>query len=307
MPAVSNVKKILICVSVWIIPFATGCIAIGMGVMVPSGANWCWISASRTDLRYALTHAWRFAIILSIIFIYGYVYYYTSRHFKSLGSVALPSNQYSVATHARTDSIQQPFYGMPDSGIRSPTAPEINQSRNIRDSSWLRLSVSSEKDLIQSPKAAIAKDTITLTRITTAPPPYTEGDYVRPEPLRRPSLAKFGTMTRIETSKAPETKRIEREVKRMLLMNAYPIFYVLLSVPGLVNRLLQASGSPPSGRVLDALQAASAFIGFTNAVTYGFNRHLRRRIASDIRSWWRANPRAMPDSIVEPSTVAQRL
>lgn len=277
MPAVSNVKKILICVSVWIVPVTTGSIALGMGVMMPAGANWCWISSSRTDLRYALTHAWRFAIIFAIICIYGYVYYYTSRHFKSLGSATSPTNHYSVASQARTEYNQPSAYKMPEPQVQSPTTPEINQSQHLRNSSWLRLSVCSEKDVLQSPKAA-------LTRMETAPPAYTEIDDPRKEPLRRPSLLAFGTVTRVATYKTPETKRTEREVKRMLLLNAYPILYVLLSVPGLVNRLLQASGSPLSGRLLDALQASSAFIGFANAVTYGLNRHLRTRISSSFRS-----------------------
>lgn len=276
MPAVSNVKKILICLSVWVVPLTTGCIAVGMGVMMPSGANWCWISASRTDLRYALTHAWRFAIIFSIICIYGYVYYYTSRHFKSLGSGIVPTNHYSVTTQARPGTGHRPPYEEIEPEVPSPTHAEPSERRSLRDSSWLRLSVSSEKDVLQSPKAA-------LTRTETAPPPYSEDDYCS-KPLRRPSLKGFGTMTRVETYKSPETKRIEREVKRMLLLNAYPIFYVMLSIPGLVNRLLQASGSPLSGRLLDALQASSAFIGFANAVTYGLNRHLRTRISSSLNS-----------------------
>lgn len=286
MPAVSNVKKVLICLSVWIVPVTTGCIAIGMGAMVPAGANWCWISAARTDLRYALTHAWRFAIIFAIIVIYGYVYYYTSRHFKSLGSVASQTSPQSVATYARPDYTQKSSLEMPGQETRYPTGHDTEQGRTIRDSSWLRLSVSSEQDLLQSPKAALAKDSVALTRTHTAPPPYSEGDYIKPAPLRRPSLPKFGTITRIETNKTPETKRIEREVKRMLLLNAYPIFYVLLSIPGLVNRLLQAAGNTPSGRILNALQTASAFVGLANAITYGLSRHLRQRIASDIRSWW---------------------
>lgn len=276
MPAVSSVKKTLICLSVWIVPLTTGCIAIGMGVMMPAGANWCWISSSRTDLRYALTHAWRFAIIFIIICVYGYVYYYTSRHFKSLGSVVMPTNHYSVATQARPGTSSRPPYEEEEPEAPSPRTPDPSQHRIARDSSWLRLSVSSEKDVLQSPKAA-------LTRIETAPPPYSEDDSST-KPTRRPSLLGFGTITRVETHKTPETKRIEREVKRMLLMNAYPIFYVLLSVPGLVNRLLQASGSPLSGRLLDALQASSAFIGFANAVTYGLNRHLRTKISSSLHS-----------------------
>lgn len=291
MPAISNVKKILVCISVWVIPFATGSIALGMGVMMPAGSNWCWISASRTDLRYALTQAWRFAIIFSIICIYGYVYFYTSRHFRSLDRMQSPTNHYAEITHARKGSVQKSPYEMaqdlPSSTPTISPPAEAHTAWHSRDASWLRLSVSSETDFPHSARTAVAKDTVSLLdRTITAPPPYSEGDYGRLETLARASLgATDRTVTVIETAKMPETKRIEREVKRMLLMNAYPIFYVLLSIPGMVNRLLQASGSPPPDRVLDALQAASAFIGFTNAVTYGFSRQLRQRIATDFRTW----------------------
>lgn len=306
MPAVSNSKKVLSCVSVWIVPLTTGCIAIGMRVMVPAGANWCWISPSRNDLRYGLTHAWRFAIIFAIISIYSYVYHYTSRHFKSLANMPSPTNP--MGSYARKGSVQHTPYDM----AQQPLSPEMAQhlqpltpttpmttmpalTQHTRDSSWLRLSVSSEKDFPQWPKATVARDRDPLlTRTVTAPPPYSEGDYGRSQAFMQQqflviqSLAPantWGTTTKIERVKSPDTKRIEREVKRMLMMNAYPIFYVVLSIPGLVNRLLEASGSPDSGRLLDALQAASAFIGFTSAVTYGFNRHLRRRIAVDISNW----------------------
>lgn len=291
MPAISRTKKILICLSIWIIPLATGSIAVGLGVMMPSGANWCWISASRTDLRYALTHAWRFAVIVAIICIYGYVYYHTSRRFKTLSIASHSSSGHnSMAMHSRHGSIQKSPYAMVHQLQVPPQEPETprrdaqQQFRDMRGRSWLRLSSTPEMPL--PPHPALAKGAASLDRPATATTVgFQEPSFHRTAPMARPVTATTARGPEAQAS-PPHAKRVEKEVKRMLLMNAYPILYVLLWIPGLVNRLLQAAGATPSSRVLDALQAAPVFIGFANAVTYGFNPHLRRRIASDIYYWW---------------------
>lgn len=277
MPTISRTKKILICISIWIIPLATGSIAVAMGVMMPSGANWCWISASRTDLRYALTHAWRFAVILAIICIYGYVYYHVSRRFKSL-AISQPTNHNSMAMHSRNASTQKTLYAIATQPQASPDPADFKELRNLHGRSWLRLSNSPEMPL--PPNSTLPKEAVSLNRTVTATTDGFEETNRRNTNLTRP-----GTGRKTEAQEPPQQKRVEREVKRMLLMNAYPILYVLLWIPGLVNRLLQAANHPLSSRVLDALQAAPVFIGFANAVTYGFNQHLRRRIASDFYYW----------------------
>lgn len=303
MPAISRTKKILLCISIWIIPLATGSIAVAMGVMMPSGANWCWISASRTDLRYALTHAWRFAVIVAIICIYGYVYYHTSRRFKSLAVVPSQSTggHNSMAMHSRHASIQKTTTTTPYAMATQPPPPPLppptpadpdptadhSQLRNLHGRSWLRLSNCPEAPL--PPDSALAKETISsLNRTATAATDdWEEASSRRNNNNNNRPLTRTGTGAekKNKSSEAQKQKRVEREVKRMLLMNAYPILYVLLWIPGMVNRLLQAAGHPLSSRVLDALQAAPVFIGFANAVTYGFNQHLRRRIAGDFYYW----------------------
>lgn len=95
---------------------------------------------------------------------------------------------------------------------------------------------------------------------------------------------------------------MEREIKRMLLLNAYPIMYVILWIPGLVNRFLEASGrtsnaSPAERRALAALQASSQFVGLANAVTYGFNTALRKKL----RRWWQ---RKRPMAGSKPKTTS---
>ncbi|KAF3771196.1 hypothetical protein M406DRAFT_326591 [Cryphonectria parasitica EP155] len=287
MPAVSRTKKILICLSIWIVPLATGCIAVAKGVMMPSGANWCWISASRTDLRYGLNHGWRFAIILFIIGIYSYVYYHTSRRFKHLATTtSQPTDYYTRASVASRASVQKPAEKMIVELPSQEAAQEgyDDDDREMRGRSWLRLSSSSMDFPVHPPDLAVLKEDVTMSRTTTASTLSTLDEYpLEREPLEQAPLERPGTSA---THTLPHTKQTEREVKRMLLLNAYPFLYVILWIPGLVNRLLQAAGDTPSSRVLDALQAASAFIGFANAVTYGFNRNLRQRISTDIWCWW---------------------
>lgn len=63
--------------------------------------------------------------------------------------------------------------------------------------------------------------------------------------------------------------------------NAYPTLYVLLWIPGIVNRLMEATGKTPSNpRAVAALQSTSQFVGFANALTFGINATMRRRIGS---------------------------
>lgn len=74
--------------------------------------------------------------------------------------------------------------------------------------------------------------------------------------------------------------QVEREVRRMLLLNAYPVAYVLLWLPGIINRIVEAAtGNSP--RWLLILQSSTQFVGLANALTYGFNEHMRGRNKHD--------------------------
>jgi len=80
------------------------------------------------------------------------------------------------------------------------------------------------------------------------------------------------------------TRDVEREIKKMLLLNAYPVLYVILWAPGLINRLVEATGH--KSRVLSIMQASTQFIGLANAITYGINEDLRRSIQADFRRFF---------------------
>lgn len=65
-------------------------------------------------------------------------------------------------------------------------------------------------------------------------------------------------------------------VKKMLLMNGYPLAYIILWIPGIANRLAESVGGSP--RWLSAMQASTQYIGIINAVTYGMNEQMRRGV-----------------------------
>lgn len=58
--------------------------------------------------------------------------------------------------------------------------------------------------------------------------------------------------------------------------------YIILWIPGLTNRALEASGQPSSSKVLAALQCSTQFVGFANALTYGLNREMRQILGRDL-------------------------
>lgn len=73
--------------------------------MVPVSGNWCWISAKRTDLRYALGHGWRFAIIFTTIGVYIYVWCYMRGHFQMMESTKVRGSiDTSRSFHSRSIS-----------------------------------------------------------------------------------------------------------------------------------------------------------------------------------------------------------
>lgn len=71
----------------------------------------------------------------------------------------------------------------------------------------------------------------------------------------------------------------------MMLLNAYPVLYILLWMPGILNRLVEAAGH--SSFVLTVLQCSTQYIGLANALTYGYNEHLKTSVREDFRKWYR--------------------
>jgi hypothetical protein len=59
-----------------------------------------------------------------------------------------------------------------------------------------------------------------------------------------------------------------------MLLNAYPILYIIFWIPGIANRLAEASNNPLY--FLRILQSTTQFIGLANAITFGWNEQIWR-------------------------------
>lgn len=493
MPDVSRITKIFVCLSVWVIPVSTGLTATAMGAMSPVGTNWCWITAARPDLRYALTHGWRFAVIFGTIAIYLYIWFYLRNHFRSVGIAlktgwsqlsadgqqvdnksgagggmglsqgldgfgeakegaafagtlehrqrkqSMAQGRADASAHltvpraaARRDSLA--MYGRSFYNDNRSSLGEVEEDREgllspierekLTDVEWareqkLKLQTKGGKGPVVSwnlpripntplvsrpntPSSPSGNNLIKIGFAISSDSPQTHPLTVRGRPggdaadtlavpggrLERPerahkrsssdasglvdsslgaqnhkrstsdssmatddsraSVGAYSLFPNAKTSasrrsvladdftssvpqqqqqqqqdrqtkkddggkwpsatprksRAPppprpttnisefpmrqEKRKVDREVQRMLLLNAYPILYVILWIPGIINRLMEAAGHPVTGRAAQALQSSSQFIGLANALTYGFNRHIRHRITGDLLSKLRA-------------------
>lgn len=313
LPAASTAKKVTICLSVWVIPVITAITATSLNAMGPVSGNWCWIMSTRTDLRYALTHGWRIAIIFCTVAIYVFVWWFMHRHFRSLVSTDDSSKNGSWMSRRRGFKKMKDGMGDEDQDTELSTMSKSRISRVVGDDWELsapeaayvgtteihrdieeggRRKTRPRRDSIDSISSAsdhdddIEDDVNKRVRVNVPPPRQ------RDEAGNGPS--KFDGLNTTDTTMSEfptrrQTRRMEREIKRMLLLNAYPVMYVLLWIPGLVNRFMEATGNTSNSRVLAALQASSQFVGLANALTYGFNAKLRRKV----RQWWRRQKRSM--------------
>ncbi|GKT47490.1 uncharacterized protein ColSpa_07671 [Colletotrichum spaethianum] len=376
--------------------------------MKPVSGNWCWISRDRPDLRYALTHGWRFGIIFTTILIYLYVWWYLGRHFRSMVSTSDPlyetgdTNSNVVTSSIRKkqgfEIIQTPELEMDQFERPKPTPSKtpqnystlpkqtdmpLGQARETGPAGRLNLNKDEDEeadeqqtwpsessrrlqsiedkveeeprrkmsarisrfdnddlDMSQASEARFSylEQEEKLHQSATGGPSYLHRDMQPPTPARfsghgmrsvafgsndkrgnkngdstlewqlpasrelnardfplSPSLNNVQkqvpqNVTATMMSDFPirkQTRKVEREIRRMMLLNAYPIMYVVLWIPGLVNRLMEASGNDSQSRVLAALQSSSQYIGLANAITYGFNQHVRHRIKGDLFRWMR--------------------
>lgn len=75
--------------------------------------------------------------------------------------------------------------------------------------------------------------------------------------------------------------KVDREIWRMLLLNMYPVTYLILWMPGIANRIAEGMGH--NIRILVILQCSTQFIGLADATIYIYQEHRK-----DLRKWWAA-------------------
>ncbi|KAH6972568.1 hypothetical protein EDB80DRAFT_834216 [Ilyonectria destructans] len=311
-PTLSTNRKLLSCIAIWFIPAVTSIVATAMGQMTPVGGNWCWISAGRPDLRYALTHGWRFFVIFSAIVIYLYIWLYLRQHLwsnngdQNSSSYGLPTTNSAYSCFGtrsgfkavddeedELDELKRPSL----EAARRPQAQDLLATSQRPDEIERDQSMDGRKeesgasDMENRAQGHKIKNgntvghsknhSIVVVRDLESSIPTTAQPNAANLQTQHEDTKHQGNVLQTYQSEFPMRRQacqVEREIKRMMLLNGYPLMYVLLWIPGLVNRLMEASGHKPSPTTMAALQVSTQFVGFANALTYGFNHHLRDRL-----------------------------
>lgn len=76
--------------------------------------------------------------------------------------------------------------------------------------------------------------------------------------------------------------RQRNDISKALLMNGYPLAYVLLWLPAQIRAATDAAGHTPHW--INLLQWTPHFIGIANALTYGYNENIKREIKQFLAS-----------------------
>ncbi|KNG86222.1 hypothetical protein ANOM_005988 [Aspergillus nomiae NRRL 13137] len=280
--------KVILCISIWITPLITsecsvlapvlhpysfrfagfgppyslmaGTTAVGLGIIGPVSGNWCWIESQYLGLRYALGHAWRIAIVFITAITYIVVFVVVKRRYEHLS--LFPNGD---TTSGRDKSRSTEGDPIDLSSIRLDTTITVQSIDVVNNPA-------STGGVSESPSQDQLSSQVPFSAAKGHPSKY---DTTANE--RR--LRYADTPGRGGDSTEQRDKKIRyAEVRRVMLLNGYPAFYVLLWIPGLLNRLLESLGHKV--RWLQILQASTQFIGLANAFTYSYNEGFRRQIRS---------------------------
>lgn len=95
-----------------------------------------------------------------------------------------------------------------------------------------------------------------------------------------PTESTFTALPIRRAATRPDNKiKADHEIWKMLLLNMYPVTYLILWLPGIANRIAEGMGHEV--RALVILQSSTQFIGFANAAVYLHKEH-----RGDVQEWW---------------------
>ncbi|KAF2850853.1 hypothetical protein T440DRAFT_73655 [Plenodomus tracheiphilus IPT5] len=281
----STLTKALICLAIWIVPLCTSIIAWIKSYYGPVSGNWCWIEKRYTNQRYILNHGWRFAIFVISLCTYAFVFVYMVRRFR-------PQNL-STVTASSLDSFEQeldsrkgyeavlarctnpPSY--PLDQVHTNSAPKKSGNMPGWDVSFSfskGLQLDMKESALHGPEIPHQSMDTHIESLVFSNKEFAVVSEDSPSELPRRPTAEllYG-----KAKRSPLT--IDREVWRMLLLNMYPVTYLILWIPGIANRVVEGVGHDV--RALVILQSSTQFIGFANAVVYLYQEH-----GKDCRKMW---------------------
>ncbi|KAF5861106.1 hypothetical protein ETB97_000617 [Aspergillus alliaceus] len=249
--SLSWISKVTLCASVWIVPLVTSTTALCLDILGPVSGNWCWIEPRYLGLRYALGHGWRIGIVLITAVTYIVVFIVVKRRYQHLR--LFPNGDTTTSGRNQTKSTEADQVEL--TSIRLDTTVTVQSSDMVNTVATID----------RQPEVP-SKDRLTFQVSSSA-------DQSLPSRHNTSTTGSRGDATQQRDKKIRYT-----EVRRVMLLNGYPAFYILLWIPGLLNRLFESLGH--HYRWLQILQASTQFIGLANALTYSYNEGFRRQIRS---------------------------
>ncbi|KAE8382445.1 hypothetical protein BDV26DRAFT_288482 [Aspergillus bertholletiae] len=252
--------KVLLCISIWVTPLITSTTALCLGILGPVSGNWCWIESQYLGLRYALGHAWRIAIVLITAVTYIVVFVVVKRRYEHLS--LFPNGD---TTSGRDKSRSTEGDPVELSSIRLDTTITVQKSDVFN-------SQASTGGICEPPTGDCLPSQAPFSTVKSLPTQYDTS------PNEHRVRYADASGRRGDSTEQRDKKIRYAEVRRVMLLNGYPAFYVLLWIPGLLNRLLESLGHKT--RWLQILQASTQFIGLANAFTYSYNEGFRRQMRS---------------------------
>ncbi|KAH9832729.1 G protein-coupled glucose receptor regulating Gpa2 [Teratosphaeria destructans] len=263
-------KVAIVCLIPWTPSLITANIATGLGVWAPAG-NWCWIKKNLL-LRYSLTHGWRIMIFFITIGIYTYIYLYLKRKY---GQLHISSTDRSVTRDEEQGTGTDKF--RPDIPLEVRAEHSTPRPSDVTQ-------VELEPRMGAGSGGEFVSSTVTTPKTSCT-------SHVEVDPQRRPSESqaqliyppqtvkpkqRFGQRAPCPLSMQGERQR-RKVLRKMLLLNGYPVLYIILWIPGIANRFAEiVLGKPPLW--LTAMQASTQLVGFANALTYVWNEQLSDRV-----------------------------
>lgn len=230
-----------------------GGIGLFLGKYGPASSNWCWIQPKPVHLRYVLTHGWRFAIIVAVLTMCVYIQIYIRRHTRMMDHAV------------KSEEVQ---------GWKEATRANLKEKFENSD-----IEMQNNASHVTSPAPSGPSK---LTYETGAPVSTNPKAQTRRLERIRSTLYKSDIDPQEEAMVRTQAKNQQLTIQRAMLLHAYPIFYIILWIPGLAMRVTQATGG--TSRVLEYMQSSTQFIGFANALTFGWNEKIGTQMKAKFRA-----------------------
>ncbi|ORY05391.1 G protein-coupled glucose receptor regulating Gpa2-domain-containing protein [Clohesyomyces aquaticus] len=250
----SSATKALVCVAIWVVPLCTSIYASFHHYYGPVSGNWCWIESRFQSQRYILTHGWRFAILAITLCTYIFVFVYMSRRLRPQNLVNLTScgpNEleiHGVRKPSREYRFRSTKVADGESDERKANVADGNTALRYhkRRSSFSFAGRYTSLKNTQITQSNLSTD-VADSRTKTAQEPFS--NFMADLEFRQvPDANEFNNQThRRYTDASIQKAKVDCDIWRMMLLNIYPVTYLILWLPGIAKSYRRGNGIPGSG------------------------------------------------------------